>query len=171
MPTVYKGLSEEPTDKLKDYFGSTEAQVRRNLVSVTFFPGTSKELTFSVHKCALQAFQEVADKVKDFDYNPNPFGGSFNWRQNANNPDTMSYHSFGIAVDFRPDANPNQPTLQTDMPRCWVNAWLTSGFEWGGNYWIDDTSGTKNRDPMHFEYVDWVNIPLDQWRQTCVLTP
>ena len=159
-PTVYKGLSALSTQVRKDYFGSSEGEIRQNLCSVTI-----KSQSMKVHRCALPAFLEVADKVKNINYDIPQYGGSFNWRckRGTEGNCDLSYHAFGIAVDLNPSANPFSTTFKTDMPKCWVEAWLSSGFEWGGNYHITNPDGKK--DAMHFEYVDWYEIPLDEWRK------
>jgi hypothetical protein len=66
----------------------------------------------------------------------------------------LSVHSWGLAVDINPDANPlaAQPgpvaavgQLGRDIPDAWVQAFEDVGFVWGGRF--------HRPDPMHFQWV------------------
>lgn len=100
--------------------------------------------TWQVNKRAADAFQGlIADLYKE-GYVPHSSGG-FNYRTIRGNPNKLSQHAFGNAIDINADQNPlgsrsnNLPANVADLAR-------THGLEWGGLW--------KNRpDPMHFEYV------------------
>lgn len=60
-----------------------------------------------------------------------------------------SLHSWGIAIDINPDANPYQPgnygPPTTDMPQEMIEIFRKNGFIWGGDW-------PGERDAMHFEW-------------------
>lgn len=60
-----------------------------------------------------------------------------------------SLHSWGIAIDINPAANPYQPgnygPPQTDVPSQIIDIFKKYGFAWGGDW-------PGERDPMHFEW-------------------
>ncbi len=109
-----------------------------------------------VHQQAANAFEEVATGIENSSYRiVEPLEGYF--RRNVEGHSVLSVHTFGIAVDINPSANPfcgvPQPCrcyndLITDMPREFVQAFRDAGFEWGGD-WKD------HPDPMHFEWNAW----------------
>lgn len=73
------------------------------------------------------------------------FDGCFNVRWVRGCPGVLSYHSWGIAIDFNAKENPlgSAGKFSTKLVDCFRSA----GFYWGGNF--------KHRpDPMHFEWVD-----------------
>lgn len=61
----------------------------------------------------------------------------------------LSLHSYGIALDINPSANPQQggarSEIQTDIPASIIEVFRKNGFQWGGD-WIGEA------DPMHFEW-------------------
>lgn len=57
----------------------------------------------------------------------------------------LSYHSWGIAVDFDPSDNPRQGTGTVELHPAFVQAFTDAGWSWGGNW------KGASRDPMHFE--------------------
>ena len=57
----------------------------------------------------------------------------------------LSYHSYGIAVDFDPTDNPRQGTGTVELHPAFVKVFKDAGWSWGG-----DWKGAS-RDPMHFE--------------------
>lgn len=71
--------------------------------------------------------------------------GAYNCRKTTSGSH-WSEHSRGWAVDINWDTNPfqdNDGTMQTDMPRWFVNLWKARGFGWGGDW-------SSVKDPMHF---------------------
>ena len=69
---------------------------------------------------------------------------SFSCKHVKDQPDKISAHAFGIAIDVKPGANPyNKDTCITDMPPKFVDAFTSAGFGWGGNW-------NSVYDPMHF---------------------
>ncbi len=136
-----------------DVFGSSKEAVRSQLVRVKIL-----NRTFSVHKLALPAFQQAAAKIESsgYTFKPNTGGpGTWNWRKNANAPESLSLHSFGVAIDFNPKQNGNYPKWKkehpgvpcpTDLPASLINGMRSSGFRWGGDY-------KTACDAMHFEWL------------------
>lgn len=83
--------------------------------------------------------QHVIDTLKLSEY-----GGSFNYRL-IRGRNTISNHSFGIAIDIMPTGN-ELGKVKGLMPQFAVDAFKAQGFKWGGDY-----KGRK--DWMHFEAV------------------
>jgi|GEM_PF-2142646 len=134
-------------------FGSTKTEVKSQLVKVKIL-----DRTFMVHKLALPAFQAAAAAIASsgYEFHKGKNGsGTWNWRQNANAPEKLSLHSFGVAIDFNPKQNGNYPKWKkdhpgvpcpTDMPASFINAMKGAGFRWGGDYRVIC-------DAMHFEWL------------------
>lgn len=59
-------------------------------------------------------------------------------------PNKISAHSFGIALDINPSTNPfTKGACQTNMPPAFVKLFTSHGWGWGGNW-------QSVKDPMHF---------------------
>lgn len=74
---------------------------------------------------------------------------TYAYRTNRNNPNKLSNHSYGIAVDIAPSHQPNGAHWIDGgamMPRRLIELFKYEGWRWGGDF-----GGTK--DPMHFEAV------------------
>lgn len=71
------------------------------------------------------------------------YGGAYNFRK-MRNSSSLSYHSYGIAIDIDP-AHHVMGDLKATFPDWYIKCWKDAGFVWGG-----DWKG-KNRDSMHFE--------------------
>lgn len=96
---------------------------------------------------ALNVIWEACDKdqTKIEKYGLQEFGGSFNYRPIRDRPNSLSNHSFAIAIDIAPTGNELGKPKGT-MPAFAVKAFEDQGFRWGGRY-----KGRK--DWMHFEAV------------------
>ena len=130
-----------------------------NLVDITF-PWKLKggQQTWKIHKrclaavdLALQtAWDHVGhDQAKIAAAHLDEFGGSYVYRANRNDASKLSNHSYGIALDFAPDENPNRSAWKDDgtmLPKWFIEIWKTLGFRWGGDF-------TTTKDAMHFEAV------------------
>ncbi|EIJ41433.1 hypothetical protein BegalDRAFT_0515 [Beggiatoa alba B18LD] len=149
-------------DFFKKMYGSTEAQVRKQLKKVSWLPSKTSILFSSVNG-ADEALAEVGKRIAQqpdlIAYVSNPVG-SFNWRT-IQGTSRLSNHSFGTAVDFQLPKNlykywlwggckPNKPctyptqVLQDTKLQRIVTIFEEFGFIWGGKWYHFDT--------MHFEY-------------------
>lgn len=69
------------------------------------------------------------------------FNGCFNIRGKKSNPNSVSLHSWGVAIDINAATNPfNKPPI---MSKSFVECFTDAGFDWGG-YW-------QKPDGMHFQ--------------------
>lgn len=71
--------------------------------------------------------------------------GCFAPRAKRSNPNVLSLHSWGVAVDLNAATNPMRKPLTKDIPDAWIAAFEASGWTWGGNF--------PTPDPMHFQYA------------------
>lgn len=74
--------------------------------------------------------------------------GCFAPRAKRGQPDSLSLHSYGIAVDINADANPMRAPMVRDIPDGWVAAFEALGWTWGGRW--------RTPDPMHFQFAKGV---------------
>lgn len=71
--------------------------------------------------------------------------GCFAPRAKRSNPDRLSLHSWGVAVDINADTNPMRKPMQKDIPDEWVAIFEAVGWTWGGRF--------PTPDPMHFQWA------------------
>jgi hypothetical protein len=131
------------TNDYKNIYGKSEDEVKDQLINLNF-----QGKLVQVHEKAEKAFNCVIKELKSTNcqYNYQSIG-TFNWRPNVNNPERLSLHSFGIAIDINPKQNPNnQGNCITDMPDCLIESFKKYGFQWGCDF-----SGSF-KDAMHFEW-------------------
>jgi peptidoglycan L-alanyl-D-glutamate endopeptidase CwlK len=139
-------------------YGSSEAQVKKNLVTIKWMPKTSGT---PILVTKVNGINEKLQKIsRELDTLPDDLkkyvkriSGTFNWRRIAGT-NRLSMHSFGIAVDmnakyanyWRWDSKGNngQYVYKNDMPFEIVRIFEKYGFIWGGRWYHYDT--------MHFEY-------------------
>ncbi|MFC1731645.1 penicillin-insensitive murein endopeptidase [candidate division KSB1 bacterium] len=131
------------TDDFMRMYGSSEEEVGKNLEKVDFL---GKNLR--VHKkiapalkCAVEDMKKCSEATA---YKINSIG-SFNWRMMVGSSTSRSLHSWAIAIDINPSANPYGKTLVTDLPNCMVESFKRYGFRWGGDF-------RSIKDAMHFEF-------------------
>jgi peptidoglycan L-alanyl-D-glutamate endopeptidase CwlK len=143
-------------------YGSTERQVKANLVEITWLPKHVNQ------KIKISKVNGVADKLKkiseELDKHPelakylkNP-GGTFKWRT-INGTNRLSTHSFGITIDintsfsnywqwdhkeWKTKGEQINITYTNRIPLTIVQIFEKYGFIWGGKWYHYDT--------MHFEY-------------------
>ncbi len=74
--------------------------------------------------------------------------GCFAPRAKRTNPDHLSVHSWGLAIDLNASTNPLAPSrgaaMVRDIPDAWVATFEEVGFVWGGRFLTPD--------PMHFQW-------------------
>lgn len=63
------------------------------------------------------------------------------------NTHTPSNHSWGLALDWNSEDNPQGRPFTSDLPPAVVHDWESCHFYWGGRY------QNSLPDPMHFEYI------------------
>lgn len=140
----------------KRIYGSTEAEVVAQLVSIDFPEVGAVRVHRLAAPCFIAAGQEMVRNGALNNYDIRSFG-TFSWRC-AKNTDytcksTLSNHSFGIAVDINPGTNPyKSDQLITDFPPGLITAFKNYGFGWGGDW-------KSSKDAMHFE---WLGRPSTQ---------
>lgn len=144
------------TPLFKKMYGSTEAEVKANLVSIPWMPKTTKK------KILVTTINDIDKRLRaissELDNLPSALkkyvaktAGAFNWR-NIEGSDNLSPHAFGIAIDINPkyanywkwDAIDNQTHYKNNIPYEIISIFEKYGFIWGGKWCHYDT--------MHFEY-------------------
>jgi hypothetical protein len=153
-----RNRDKEYTSAYGNCFDEGEDNYRRNhLVTIDFM---GKDVDVNIMAAA--DFRAVAEDIKkcpdeetkNYDFWREPGGGTYVCRMNRNDPDKMSMHAYGLAIDINPQSNPNCPSwpqcngenkIITDIPRCVIDAFKSHNFIWGGDF--------KNiKDTMHFEW-------------------
>jgi hypothetical protein len=71
-------------------------------------------------------------------------GGGFNFRK-ITGGQSLSLHSFGIAIDWDPENNPRKKPLTRTLPDFWYDIWKAHG--WG------DGRRFPTPDPMHVQFA------------------
>jgi len=154
--------------ELDDKYGTTESNIGRYLITIDVF-GINQEVNVDVEDkfiTVLESVENICPSDSDFiDYGYgltwqeflSDAGGTYNYRciQHDGTPPNcnrgLSPHSYGIAMDIRPDLNPDYSKSASDscdhkMPDCIIDAFKDEGFVWGGDW-------STYCDPMHFEFV------------------
>jgi hypothetical protein len=104
-----------------------------------------------VNKKAAGCLAAVADQIasENINYTINDIGCyRFDSDNGASNIGLASYHTYGVACDINPSANPfsgSGANLPHDMPQAYVQAFYDHGWSWGGNW-------HQPKDFMHFEF-------------------
>lgn len=112
------------------------------------FPGVGRTWNLWVADATQPAWQVFTDAMTRHGYLfRESAGGTYKCR-NIGGSNLRSLHSYGIAVDLNPSANPFG-TTRTDMPDGFVDDLLATGlFRWGMDF----------KDPMHWE----IDVPPSQ---------
>ncbi|MBI5398732.1 DUF2272 domain-containing protein, partial [Candidatus Woesearchaeota archaeon] len=136
------------TEKYKALYGSSEQSVSSQLETITF--RGKKVAVHSKIKNLFPCIEAEIEKCPEGKAYEVRMIGAFKWRPikgKENEPERLSMHSFATAIDINWDANPlrDDGILQTDIPKCFVDAFKKFGFSWGGNW------GSR-KDAMHFEF-------------------
>jgi len=140
-------------------YGSTEKEVKSNLVEITWCPKTiGQKITVTkingVDKKLLQISKELNEHPELKKYLTN-IGGTFNWR-NIKGTTRHSMHSFGMTVDINTAYSnywqweckcTNEDVIvpyKNRIPQLIIDIFEKHGFIWGGKW--------SHFDTMHFEY-------------------
>jgi hypothetical protein len=111
------------------------------IVSIKDFQGH----TLQVNKSVAPNVRAFLKALKRTGYNINSIGGYAN--RNIAGSSTKSLHSYGLAFDINPSANPvTYGRRKTNLPRGIGRLARRYGMEWGGNW-----NGSK-KDTMHFSF-------------------
>lgn len=143
----------------KKMYGTTKANVEKNLVTITWCPKTiGQQLRVTRINGVAQQLQKVSaelDRHPELKKYLTDIGGTFNWR-NIAGTHRLSMHSFGMTVDINTDYSDywqwtckctNEDaaiTYQNSIPQIIIDIFEKHGFIWGGKWYHYDT--------MHFEY-------------------
>jgi len=143
-------------------YGSSSADVSKNLVKVQWLPGVQLRAT-QINNIS-DKIQSIADELSKKPhlkkYLTTP-GGTFNWRK-ISGTDRLSCHSFGIAIDINvkysdywkwSKGKNGKPKYQNKIPYEIAAVFEKYGFIWGGKW-------TTHFDTMHFEYRPELLIEL-----------
>ena len=119
---------------------------KENLVLLKNVCGTG--LNIRLHKLISSNFEStLAQAIKTCpNYKIRMLGGYCPRHKMHDIKRELSTHSWGIAFDVNWDKNPVSSKLITDLPKEFVNIFVSSGWNWGGNW-----KGTK--DSMHFQFA------------------
>lgn len=132
---------------LRQYVGSNEREVQTKLVPINFL-GANMRVCKYIAPYLKEA--EIRARNAGIDYRADPRrSGGVSWRPVTGQSQTLSMHSWGVAVDINPLTNPYQRQLsndpngrnkvKTDMPPAFIAIMQDVGFM---HLWWD---------PMHFE--------------------
>lgn len=94
----------------------------------------------------LAAIPQVLTQSEIEQYRLDEYGGAFNFRAKRGNPDSLSIHSWGAAIDLSPSINAfrvKYGAVPNMMPMRVVEVFESEGWTWGGPW--------SNADGMHFQ--------------------
>lgn len=139
--------------------GADPAWEAANLVTFSFPWHIKGAQSYRFHKKALPSLMRVLNAIWDYVgrdqtkitfYHLDETGGTYAYRANRNNPNALSNHARGIAIDLAPDENPNRAAwvdqAPPHLPRFVIEAFKQEGWRWGGDFNV-------TKDAMHFEAV------------------
>jgi hypothetical protein len=104
-----------------------------------------------VNKKAAGCLTAVAEQIasENINYTINDIGCyRFDSDNGTTNIGLSSYHTYGVACDINPSANPfsgSGANIPHNMPQAYVQAFYDHGWSWGGNW-------HQPKDFMHFEF-------------------
>lgn len=117
--------------------------IAANIVAVQLFDGKQVQLHKAVAAEFAKAYQAA---VQSSGYHPRQVQTFVTRHINWDARKPLSNHSYGIAVDFDPSANPRGAKLgKLDATPAFVQAFEAAGWVWGGKW------RAATRDAMHFE--------------------
>lgn len=140
-------------DFFKKMYGSSESEVRSNLVGINWLPNSlNKKILITSVNGVDKALEKVSNELDllspDLLKYVKRLGGTFNWRPILNT-NRLSPHSFGIAIDINTAYSDyweweKGSGYTNRIPMEIVEVFEKYGFIWGGKWYHYDT--------MHFEY-------------------
>lgn len=147
-------------DFFKTMYGSTQAEVEKNLVEIVWAPKSDgrkiKVTKINGVASKIKAIGEELDKYPELKPFIQDIGGSYKWRK-VKGTNRLSLHSFGIAIDLNitkssywewdckcTDEHKILAPHTSKIPQIIIDTFEKYGFIWGGKWYHYDT--------MHFEY-------------------
>lgn len=125
------------------YHGNAHGRIRPNAPIVTIRDGQGHSV--QVNKSVADDFKAFLRALKRTGYDIHSIGGYAN--RNIAGTNTRSLHSYGLAIDINPSANPvTYGRRSTNLPRGIGRLAARYGIAWGGNW-----NGSK-KDTMHFSF-------------------
>lgn len=125
------------------YHGNAHGKIRPNAPIVSIRDGQGH--TVQVNKSVADDFKAFLRALKRTGYDIHSIGGYAN--RNIAGTNTRSLHSYGLAIDINPSANPvTYGRRSTNLPRGIGRLAARYGIAWGGNW-----NGSK-KDTMHFSF-------------------
>jgi hypothetical protein len=103
--------------------------------------------TIRVHNLAAPSFGQVVHTLAHNGVSGIEYGGTYNFRLNRNNPNQLSTHTWGIAIDLNPTKCPNGSNPNFQDVRL-IAAFREAQFVWGGTW--------AHPDPMHFQLAEGI---------------
>jgi hypothetical protein len=146
----------DPADYLDETgevkLASWESKLLRSLflpapLSLSWLPGV-KVKRIRCHRLILPVFDSVYKAIHDAGLwaEIDPFGGCYCFRRKTSSGSELSTHSWGIAVDHRPEQNPmgGDSTMNEKV----IMIFRSYGFFWGGDW------AGSGKDAMHFQFSE-----------------
>ena len=146
-------------DFFKRIYGSSSAEVQKNLVSIVWCPSFVNQRIQVTKKCgvadSLKKVSLALDKHPEWKKYLTAVGGTFNWRK-ISGTSRLSAHSFGMTIDINSSHSnywqwdcscideTKKLSYRNSIPLEIVEIFEKYGFIWGGKWLHYDT--------MHFEF-------------------
>jgi hypothetical protein len=139
---------------IKEVYGGTEAEIRKNLG----FVNLGRRYQFNLNNNAASSLQNAMNDILNCAKNKSnifgflyPLGGTFNYRR-ISGTNRLSPHAYGIAIDLRSDrkdywkwaTREEGKKRLNSYPREIVKYFEDNNFIWGGKW--------SHFDILHFEY-------------------
>lgn len=158
-----------------------DAWVKRNIIYCKdggghrpSLPGVPSKWWFAIHKDVEPYLREALTRAMQTSAYAQTIerAGGFNIRGSASDKTKLSFHSYGIAVDFDPKRNKAVRFKRGEAPEAWSEAWnkiwppgitidkafvdafRSCGFAWGADW--DEDNSTSDHTYMDTMHVEWV---------------
>lgn len=134
------------------YASETDCAKYMKQIEVKVWDGTKYTTQkITVNEKLIDNYQGAFNELAEIKYPIGSGTGAYNYRSNVNNPNRLSDHSLGGAIDLNPQHNPNNgkpDETEYAVTEEVIDIMAKYGFYWGGDF-----SSTK--DPMHFTYAGY----------------
>jgi len=116
--------------------------------------GAKTTVPLTCHKKLANELMAIFQEMQAAGFKIN-YASAYAFRHMASGTGSLSHHSYGVAIDINPDANPAvywgyapDPSSPYYINAAIVQIWKRHGFYWGGDW------STAYFDPMHFSYTN-----------------